>query len=541
MTLVDTERAFAVLDEFIRKKMDLGSIPGLAVGVTDRERLLGCRYHGFSNIDAGTAPGPDTLFEIGSISKSFASVVALQLVEEGLLDLHRPVDEYLPWLEARWKGDRFTMHHLMSHTAGLPIGPEATPEAVSEVWAIREVELGCPPGQFFHYSNVGYKIVGLVIEEVTGQSCAKAIEDRILAPLGMTRSRAVIDHALRPFLATPYGPSPDDRHVRRGTRMMPAPWLDSESADGSICSTPEEMAAYIRVLLNRGAYPGGPMISSESVTALTNPVIRAGDSSHDGHYAYGLGVERSDGRTVIAHTGGMVGYISAMRLDLGAGIGVIVLTNGATDVDDVASFALRAFCASSSDAKDLLEDLPYSLGPDEVDQYVGAYRSQLGSLEVRTDGRDGLVLVSRGMSGTLQPRGKDSFSSDLPEFDMFLLKFRRGEEGVSEVWCGGEVYARDGRGEEGRATVSDDLLACCGHYRSSNPWLTNFRVLARKGLLWLAMPSGEERELVTLGNHAFRIGLDERSPERIVFGAFVKGKAQRADVSGQLYGRTRAP
>lgn len=541
MTVVDTERAFAVLDEFIRLKMDLGSIPGLAVGVTDRERLLGCRYSGFSNIDAGTVPGPETLFEIGSVSKSFASVVALQLVEEGLLDLHRPVDEYLPWLEARWKGDRFTMHHLMSHTAGLPIGPEATPEAISEVWAIRDAELGCPPGQFFHYSNIGYKTVGLVIEEVTGQSCAEAIEARVLSPLGMTRSRAAIDHALRSSLATPYEQSPDDRPVRRGTRMMPAPWSDSESADGSISSTPEEMAAYIRMLLNRGAYPGGRMISSESFTALTSPVIRAGDSPQDEHYAYGLGVELSDGRTVIAHTGGMVGYISAMRLDLDAGIGVIVLTNGATDVDDVASFALRAFCASSSGAKDLPKDLPYSLGPDEAGQYAGAYRSQLGSLEVMTDGRDGLVLASRGMSGALQPRGKDAFSSNLPGFDMFLLRFHRGEEGVSEVWCGSEVYTREGRAEEGRAAVSEDLQACCGHYRSSNPWLTNFRVLARKGSLWLAMPSGEERELVALGDHAFRIGLDERSPERIVFGAFVKGKAQRADVSGQVYARTRAP
>lgn len=538
MNPIDAERAFTALDRYIEKKMELGSIPGLAVGVTDREHLLGCRYHGFANIDAGTVPGPDTLFEIGSISKSFASIVALQLVEEGLLDLRLPVDEYLPWLEMKWKGEKFSMHHLMSHTAGLPIGQEVTPEATSEVWAAMDMELGCSPGQHFHYSNIGYKIVGLVIEEVTGRSCADEIKARVFGPLGMDKSHAAITPDLRQSLATGYEPFPDDRPVRRGIGMVPAPWWEGDSADGSISSTPDDMSAYVRMLLNLGAHPGGRLISEATFNELTRPVIRPDDSESE-HYAYGLIVESVDGHRIVAHTGGMVGYISAMRMDLASGIGVIVLTNGATDVDDVARYALKAFSAISIKDEDIPSESPYSLGTEPAEAYAGVYGSGRGSLTVASDGSGGLIVTSEGRSGALLSHGKDAFMAELPGFDMFLLRFLRDEGRVTMASYGDRVYLRGRIETSDDAAVPDLVQPFIGHFRSSNPWLTNFRVLYRNGSLWFVPPTGDEQELVPLGESEFRIGLDERSPEKLTFDATVNGKAQRADVSGQPYARTR--
>lgn len=536
--MTGADEAFEALDAYVQRKMELGSVPGLAVGVTSRERLLGCRYYGFADIDSGRAPGPDTLFQIGSISKSFASAVALQLVEEGLLDLNRPVDEYLPWFEARWKGEKFTMHHLMSHTAGLPTGSEATPEAVSEVWAVRDFELGCPPGQSFHYSNIGYKVVGLVIEAMTGRSCADAIQTRVLAPLGMARSFAAITQDLRGLTATPYGPCPDDRPVRRGTKMATVSWCDSDSADGSISSTPEDMCAYVRMLLNSGSYPGGRVLSEESFRVLTRPVVKPEDSTEDERYAYGLFVERQEGRTILAHTGGMVGYISAMRMDLGAGIGVIVLTNGATDVDDVAAYALKVFRQAAA-LGTISRERPYLLGADAAGVYVGVYGSGTGSLTVTSDGSGGLVAECDGTSGALLPQGRDAFVADLPGFDMFLLRFGRDKGVVSEVSYGTQVYYKGGASATDGPALPKAFETFCGHYRSSNPWLPNFRVLPRKGRLWMVPPLGDEQELVPLGDNVFRMGTDERVPERISFGAVVSGKAQRAGLMGQVYARTR--
>jgi len=539
MNPIDAERAFTALDRYIEKKMELGSIPGLAIGVTDRDHLLGCRYHGFADIGAGTVPGPDTLFEIGSISKSFASIVALQLVEEGLLDLSLPVDEYLPWLEMKWKREKFSMHHLMSHTAGLPIGQEVTPEAISEVWAVMGMELGCSPGQHFHYSNIGYKMVGLVIEEITGRSCADEIKSRVFGPLGMGKSHAAITADLRESLATGYEPFPDDRPVRRGIGMVPAPWWEGDSADGSICSTPEDMSAYVRMLLNLGAYPGGRLLSDAFFSDLTRPVIRPDDSEGE-HYAYGLSVESVDGHRFVAHTGGMVGYISAMRMDLASGIGVIVLTNGATDVDDVARYALKAFSAISQGDGDIPSELPYSLGTEPAESYAGVYGSGRGSLTVTPDGSGGLIVTSGGRSGTLLSHGKGAFLVELPGFDVFLLRFSREDGRVTMVSYGDRVYRRD-RTEASEDAVPDLAQPFIGHFRSSNPWLTNFRVLYRNGSLWFVPPTGDEQELVSLGESMFRIGPDERSPERLTFDATVNGKAQRADVSGQSYARTRGP
>jgi len=538
---MDVETAFQALDAYIGRKMDLGSIPGLAIGVTSRERILGCRYYGFSDVESRLPPTEETLFEIGSISKSFASIVAMQLVDEGLLDLSRPVDEYLPWLEAKWKGERFTMHHLMSHTAGLPIGSEATPEATSEVWAVRDLELGCPPGQFFHYSSIGYKIVGLVIEELTRKRCADAIKERVFAQLGMVQSRAVISADLGASLATPYEPFPDDRPVRRGTVMVRAPWLESDSADGSISSNAQEMAAYLRMLLSGGRSPGGRVLSEDGFRRLTRPVISYRDGSRDEHYAYGLSVERSGSYTLVGHTGGMVGYVSAMKMDMDAGFGAIVLTNGATDVDDVARFALKAFGAVSSGSGEIPRDLPYNLSVDDAEGYAGIYSSEAGCLEVVADARQRLVLATQGRSTMLEPREKGAFFVDLPGFETFLLRFSRVNGLVTEVSCGADVYFHERRGEGAPPVQPSGHEAYCGHFRSSNPWLTNFRVLARKDALWMVQPSGEEQELVELGQGSFRVGSDERCPERLRFFALVNGKANRVDVSGQVYARTSTP
>lgn len=532
------DTAFRALDAYVKRKLEFGSIPGMSVGITSPERLLGCRYYGFSDIESRVKPTKDTLFEIGSISKSFASVVAMQLVDEGRLDLRLPVDEYLPWLGARWKGERFTMHHLMSHTAGLPTGSEATPEATSEVWAVRDMELGCPPGQFFHYSNIGYKIVGLVIEALTGTSCASAITARVLEPLGMSRSRAAITQELMERLAVPYAPFPDDRPVRRGTLMVRAPWVESDSADGSISSDAEEMCAYVRMLLNSGRSPKGRVLTEEGYRRLTTPVIASGEGASDEQYAYGLDVEQSPGRTLIGHTGGMVGYISAIRMDMEAGIGAVVLTNGATEVDDVARFALKAFAAANTGPEATPQETPYDMVVDSAKDYGGPYRSGSASFRVIADESNRLSLHQDGLSAILEPRGKDRFLVDLPEFAEFLLRFARENGVVTEAYFGSAVYAREGYGAQTPVARAHDHEVYCGHFRSSNPWLTNFRVLSRRGVLWMIQPEGEERELVALGQGLFRVGSDERSPERLRLFAVVNGKAQRADLSGQVYGRT---
>jgi len=527
------------LDQFIDRKMRLGAIPGLTIGVTSKEGLLGTRTYGFSDAGTRRLVEPETLFQIGSISKSFSSIIAMQLVDEGRLDLHRPVVEYIPWLDVRSSHGPITMHHLMSHTAGLPTGMEATTEAVSEVWSLRGLDSG-PPGAYFHYSNMGYKIVGLVIESIIGTTVGQAISDRVFEPLGMRSSVPIITQDLRERLSTAHVPAYDDRPMRRGAPMVPAPWVDSESADGSICSTAEDMAKYIRLLMNRGIGPSGRVLSDAAFKMLTTPVIKMGGAQLDAWYAYGLDAETNDGHSLLSHTGGMVGYISAMCMDMDVGIGAIVLSNGATSVDDISRYAVKLFRSSLSGSQELPKEMPYEPTVEKPEAYAGQFVDGERSILV-TSAANQLIATYDGVAAPLEPRDKDSFFLDLPGFELHLLRFRREHDEVVELTHGPDVYLREGRAVAPGLPVNPTWSSYCGHYRTHNPWMTNFRIFVRKGALWLTYPSDEEHELFERGDGLFSVGSPKESPEWIRFYAFVGGRAQRAAFSGEEYGRTFTP
>ena len=134
--------------------------PGVSIGIADRAGPVLVRTAGYRGLAARRPVDDATVFEIGSIGKSFAAVVILQLADEGRLALDDPVERHLPWFRVPRTGKRITIHHLLSHTAGVTAGMEGTPEAVVQVWQLRHVRPGSSPGRHFHYSNVGYKTVG---------------------------------------------------------------------------------------------------------------------------------------------------------------------------------------------------------------------------------------------------------------------------------------------------------------------------------------------------------------------------------------------
>ncbi len=187
--MTNFEEAFKRLDQFIEQKIKVTNVPGMAVAVTDREKLLRVSTYGFADVAAQTPVTPGMLFEIGSIGKSFTSIALLQLREEGRLDgstvseatlakvLHEPVTRYLPWFEVQSEYEPITLHHLMSHTAGITMGSEFPGEARYEVWALRETEATAPPGTYYHYSDAGYKTLGVVLEELLGQPYGDIIQN----------------------------------------------------------------------------------------------------------------------------------------------------------------------------------------------------------------------------------------------------------------------------------------------------------------------------------------------------------------------------
>ena len=143
--------------------------PALSVALTDRRRTLFTIGVGYADLAARSPVLDDTTFQIGSIGKSMTALALLQLVPAGRLDLDAPISTHLPWFALPSRFGPITLRHLLSHTAGLPAGTDFAPAARYEGYALRDTEAAWEPGSRFRYSNTGYKLLGWLLEDVTGR------------------------------------------------------------------------------------------------------------------------------------------------------------------------------------------------------------------------------------------------------------------------------------------------------------------------------------------------------------------------------------
>ncbi|MBI2237663.1 MAG: beta-lactamase family protein, partial [Actinobacteria bacterium] len=340
------DAALGHIRRYVESRWETLDTRGLALGLTDRERCLGVQTFGFANVDARTPVSAEHLFQIGSISKGFTAVALLQEHEAGRLDLHAPVTQYLPWFEVRSAHAPIAIHHLLTHTAGIIQGMDFTGEGTHEVWALRETETGFAPGERFWYSNVGFKTLGLVLETVTGQPWWEVVRERVLLPLGMTATDPITTHETRKRLAVGYVPRYDDRPWHPSHGFAPGTWVESATADGTICSTAEDMTAYARLLLNRGEGPGARILSEESFGLMAQRVIE--DPAEPGVlYGYGLKTREVAGRTCLGHSGSTIGYSAYVLADVDAGFGVAILMNAYADRVAHVTFVLETLAAAA--------------------------------------------------------------------------------------------------------------------------------------------------------------------------------------------------
>jgi D-alanyl-D-alanine carboxypeptidase len=526
------EAAVAAIDDAVRTEMERARQPGLTLGLTDRDSTLLIRTYGFANLASRQPVTPETLFEIGSIGKTFTAVATLQLVDEGRIDLHAPVARYLPWFTAPQPAGHapITVAHLLSHTSGIVAGIDGTPEAAFQVWSLRDLPTRSAPGDRFHYSNVGYKALGLVLEAVEGRPYREIIRDRILVPLEMSATEPAITHDIRVRLAVGYEYLHDDRLSHPDAPLAPATWLETETADGSIASNASDMCAFVRLLLRRGE----GLLSEEAFAQMStgNPLEDENDA-----YGYGLLMRNLDGRRFIGHGGGMVGYLAGLQADTDANLGVIVLQNGMgahpmTLARTVIRIADGESAASTGTAV-----------PSALDELAGIYETDEPGCEPieLVASQSEPVLRYDGREIELDELGDDLFLALDPDFDRFPLRVDRQTTDTRELWHGGRRYVLAGTAARSLPEPSNDLKAIAGHYRSHNPWTTNFRVVLRGDRPWLIFagaPDGFDTEQPLVADGAsYRVGEDPANPETVSFDTVVDGRALRAWLSGWPYYR----
>jgi CubicO group peptidase (beta-lactamase class C family) len=353
------------LDAFAESVLAGGGAASLAVAVTDRERTLAVRTHGVPE---------GTMFQIGSIGKSFTAIVTLQLAAEGALDLHAPITDVLPWFSVKGAERPITLHHLLTHSAGVIRGSELATASNYDVIALADTAVGFQPGEHYWYSNVGYRAIGCALERVSGRGYPDLVRERILEPLGMGESEPRIVPEMRPRLAQTHVPAYDDRPWRPEDGLVHGTWIDSAEADGCICTSAGDLAIYLRALMNRDER----LLDAARWEAMLAPHVEDDQEGKGEHYGYGMDISERG----FSHGGAMIGTESMLAAE-NDGLGAVAMAAGIVWADVLTDAALALARGQSPEPYAPKLDEPMTDDgscPAEWRPFLGHYRSHIAWL-----------------------------------------------------------------------------------------------------------------------------------------------------------------
>jgi CubicO group peptidase (beta-lactamase class C family) len=383
------------LVDVVQAAMQQMRVPGVAVGIL-HDGVDETHGFGVTSVDNPLPVDRETLFQIGSITKTFTATILMQLVRQGRVDLNRPVRSVLPDFRL---GDEeaaalLTARHLLTHTGGFlgddftetGSGDEALARYVDNMATLPQLT---PPGELFSYCNAGFAVAGRMIEVLTGKTYERAAQDALLGPLEMERSffdpAAVMTYR---FAVGHFSPFTDEEDVR-----VRRPWSLSRAITpvGGLASTVTDMLRYARLHLGM---LGDEILDAGSREAMQSVWAPAGNFAEAVGGAWLLRGPAE--RRIVGHGGSTVGQQASLQLVPSRGLGIVVLTNGsrgAVVATRVVDWALRHYAGISEP-----DPTTHSLEPALLRQYVGRYEQPLSSYEVSASDA-GLVIQETEKGG----------------------------------------------------------------------------------------------------------------------------------------------
>jgi CubicO group peptidase (beta-lactamase class C family) len=336
------------VDRLVAAEYEKDKVASLTVGIVSKDGLLWTKSYGYRDQEGRTPATSDTVYRIGSITKQFTALMLLQLVEQGKVKLSDPVEKYFPEIRKvtsqRPDAPPVTLGQLATMTSGLAREPGNLPTylkgGVSEwdkvtVAALDETKYEFEPGTRYHYSNIGYAVLGAALARAAGQPFVDYIEEHVLTPLGMTSSAFEPNAAILPRISKGYAISktgidaetPAREHEGRGYKVP----------NGALYSTVGDLARFIAFQLGAGPESVLP------AATLEQNMSRVGSASGDLSSGYGIGfqVTRRGTRLIYGHGGSVAGYNAAAHFDRQSGFGVIVLRNAGGGQVTTGSISMR--------------------------------------------------------------------------------------------------------------------------------------------------------------------------------------------------------
>jgi CubicO group peptidase (beta-lactamase class C family) len=363
-------------------------VPGVSVGlIADGEEVVA--GFGVTNVDHPLPVDGDTLFQIGSITKTVTATALMRLVEQGKVGLDVPVRAYLPGLRLRDEAAAagVTLRHLLTHTAGwfgdlfvdTGVGDDALARYVD---GLADVEQLTPLGTVWAYSNSGFALAARVMEVATGKTAEDAITDLVLRPLDMTRSFFFARDAITHRVAAGH-------FVYEGVPAVARPWHVPRSAHaiGGVVSSARDMLKYARFHLGDGsAADGTRLLSAEAVRLMRTPQTAG---ALDARRGLGWTLDEVGGLIVVSHGGATIGQQAHLALVPEREMAVIVLTNSAQGSQlhqGVTRWAYRAKLGVAAPAA-----VAHYRPSGELAAYAGVYESPGHRYELKLE-TDELVL-----------------------------------------------------------------------------------------------------------------------------------------------------
>lgn len=305
------------VDDFIKAEMRKQSIPGVSLAVVKNGQIVLAKGYGLANVEHQVAVKPETIFQSGSVGKQFTATAVMMLVEEGKIGLDEKIGKYLGEVPDAWKN--ITVRHLLNHTAGLTGYPKdfdfrrdyTEDELLKRVQAI---PLIFQPGEKWHYSNMGYVTLGILIGKVTGKFYGDFLQERIFKPLGMTTARIITEADIVPNRAAGY--RLDKGQLKNQNWVAP---MTNTTADGSLYLTALDMAKWDAALY------GEKLLKRASLEQMWTPVKLNGGKTSP--YGFGWSLGEVNTHRIIEHGGSWQGFESFIARYPNDKLTVIIFAN----------------------------------------------------------------------------------------------------------------------------------------------------------------------------------------------------------------------
>lgn len=416
--------------------LDEHDTPGLSIALIDGQKLVWAEGFGYADINTGKKATADTVYRVGSISKTFTAAAAMQLQDRGLMHADKPLQRYLPEfsISSRYRNTPpITPRMIMTHHSGLPAdimkgmwNDDGATDFTDVVKQFRTQYVAYPPNYIYSYSNAAVSLLGHAIQKVSSTAFHKYIEDNISQPLGMTYTSHKLHPHMKARLARGY--SDGDAIDAGKLRDLPA---------GGLYSSVNDLTHFMRMVLAGGEYNGRRILNTDTVAEMMQPQnenvpLDFGLNLGLGWFLVDHGIKGV--KTVASHGGGAPCYFSQMIVLPNEKLGVVALANSCTSGPVVAEsatrllkLALESKTGIRQELEEKIEKAPLAKNPGDelLNGFVGKFATWLGLIDVSRDGKQLQASLS-GWKFDLLPHVDGKFSIKFKLFGLIPIRHLYG-------------------------------------------------------------------------------------------------------------------